>query len=138
MRRLLFSGVLLLWTSWSAGQQPLPLPGAPGMPGGAMPPGMGIAPVMPPGASATLTDEQILKNALLPLAGPALVEFLRQRSRVDADPEQLAQLIRSLGDKSAEVRDRAAAELLGTGPAALAALRAAANQLDDPEIAGRA
>ncbi|HEY7308467.1 MAG TPA: HEAT repeat domain-containing protein [Gemmataceae bacterium] len=85
-----------------------------------------------------LSDEQVVKNAHLDSAGPALVTFFRQRVRRQADPKQLAELTKKLGDKDPKVHTKAAAELVGLGSLALPALRRAVNQADDEAALSRA
>jgi HEAT repeat protein len=83
-------------------------------------------------------DEQKLLAAGLSADGPALVEFFRQRARLDADSEALTAASRRLGDADPAVRARAWRVLVGHGSAALPALRRAVNDLGDPEITARA
>lgn len=87
---------------------------------------------------AGLNDEQTLRAASLATDGPALLDFFRKRTRNAADPEELADLIRKLGDKSAEAREKAAAELVSLGPVAVPSLRVAAKDVDEPELSSRA
>src|SRR4051812_4725730 len=65
--------------------------------------------------SPTEPDELTLKAAGLASDGPALLEFFRARTWVEADRDQLANLVRQLGDATAEARDRTAAELVRRG-----------------------
>jgi HEAT repeat protein len=81
-------------------------------------------------------DEKVLQSAGLPTDGAALLEFFRLRARGDADRDRLTALVRQLGSPSTE--GAAAAELIGWGPAAVAPLRHAANDLDNPAAARRA
>src|SRR5579884_1547363 len=93
-----------------------------------------------PAAAAALysEDEQQLLTAGLPTDGTALVEFLRDRSRPDADPQALAALTRRLGDHDPKARGQASAALVRRGVVALPVLRRAANDLADPQRAARA
>lgn len=84
------------------------------------------------------SDEQFLQNAGLSPTAPALLDFFRRRARPVADPDRIPTLVRQLRDRSANVRERAAAELVGWGPAAVPWLREAANDLDAAEAADRA
>ncbi len=84
------------------------------------------------------SDERILHAAKLEAAPGALLDFFRQRTRTEVDPEQLTTLIRGLTDAAPEVRDRAFGRLVGFGPAAVAELRRAANNLDNLAAAARA
>jgi HEAT repeat protein len=98
-----------------------------------------IAALVAPTAAAaepTDLDEKALQSAGLPTDGPALLEFFRLRSRGDADRDRLATLVGQLGIPATEAR--AAAELIGWGPPAVAPLRHAVNDLDNPAVARRA
>jgi HEAT repeat protein len=94
-----------------------------------------------PGRAAegdALADELLLKGAGLPTDGPGLLAFFRQRSRGEADANRLAALVAHLGsDKPAE-RQKACAELVAVGPAAIPLLRQAANDPDSPAPAALA
>ncbi len=83
-------------------------------------------------------DEQTLRSAGLPTDGPALVEFFRQRARLDSDVEGLNDWIKRLGDAEPGVRARAVQGLVGRGTAALPLLRRVINDLGDPELTARA
>jgi HEAT repeat protein len=83
-------------------------------------------------------DEQTLKAAHLMPTGPGLLEFFRRRMAIDVEPGQLADGVRRLSDPAADVRDAAFGELVSRGAVAVAALRPAANSLDDLDAAGRA
>ena len=92
-----------------------------------------------PAAPASQTsDEQTLKAANLSATPEALLDFFRHRTRTGVDPEQVMALIRRLADPAAEARDRAFGQLVSLGPAAVAELRRAANNLDDLDAAARA
>jgi HEAT repeat protein len=94
------------------------------------------APASPPEDASA--DEQTLTAAGLSTDGQALLEFFRSRTRLEPDREHLLALTQQLGDKAAEARARAAAELVARGPVAIPALRHAINDLSDPQIAARA
>jgi HEAT repeat protein len=81
-------------------------------------------------------DESVLQSAGLPTDGAALLTLFRLRARGDADRDRLAALVRRLGSPATE--GVAAAELIGWGPAAVAPLRHAVNDLDNPAAARRA
>ncbi len=100
-------------------------------------PGASAAPVVADLDSVS-QDEQTLRSAGLSVDGPSLVELFRQRAQLEADPEGLNTWIRRLNDADPEVRTRAANRLLGRGTVALPLLRRAANDLGEPELAGRA
>src|SRR5262249_13351326 len=91
-----------------------------------------------PAAHAGPADEEdkVLQSAGLPTDGAALLEFFRLRARGDADRDRLTELVRQLGSSTRE--GAAAAELIGWGPAAVAPLRHAVNDLDNPAAARRA
>jgi HEAT repeat protein len=91
-----------------------------------------------PAEHAPSGDEQVLKQAGLSPTGPALVEFFRLRVEPDADRGKLQTLVRQLGDKAPEVRERASAELVGRGSAAIPVLRQAANEIDSADVAEHA
>jgi HEAT repeat protein len=89
-------------------------------------------------ATSAGPDEQLLKEAGLPIDGAGLLEFFRARSRLDADRDRLLVLVQQLGAPAAEVRDRAAAELIRQGPVAVPLLRHAVNDLESLEAAAQA
>jgi HEAT repeat protein len=78
-------------------------------------------------------DEQLLTDAKVGTAGPALLDFLRKKTIGNEEREKIRSLIRSLGDSSFEVREKAKADLLGKGPAAVPFLARALKNAD-PEI----
>lgn len=86
---------------------------------------------------AVAADEAALRAAGLASDGPALLEFFRQRTLSAADRARLADTVRRLGDVSFRLREKASADLVAAGHAALPFLRLA---LQDPdlEIARRA
>jgi HEAT repeat protein len=67
----------------------------------------------------------------------SLREFFRKRSPTAADLEKIEGLVRQLGDRSFQKRQRATSELIAWGPAALDALRRALKS-DDIEVIRRA
>jgi HEAT repeat protein len=96
-----------------------------------------------PAAAADATDagqsdEQLLHSAGLPTDGPGLLDFFHKRTAASADRDKVAALVRQLGDKSPEGRDRATAELVALGPVAVPPLRQAARDPDEAEAAERA
>ncbi len=93
-----------------------------------------VAADAPAGALAP-ADEQTLKSARLSSAGPALLDFFRRRASEAADPARLDELVRQLSAAEAEARDRALGELVGLGPAAVPALRRAANSPENETAA---
>jgi HEAT repeat protein len=97
-----------------------------------------VFPCTASGQPELTADEQTLAAAGLATDGKSLLDFFRGRTRLDADRERLVDLTRQLGDAAAEVRTRAAAELVSRGTAAIPALRHAINDLADPIVAERA
>ncbi len=91
----------------------------------------------PPAAPDTADDEKLLREAGVPVDGPALVEFFRKRVPAEVTPDRLAALVRQLGDDDFDVRDRASAALRALGARALPALRRAAGD-PDAEVKRRA
>jgi HEAT repeat protein len=85
-----------------------------------------------------LADELLLRSAGLPTDGPGLLAFFRQRSRGTADAARLAALVARLGSDKAAERQKACAELVAIGPAAVPLLRQAANDPDSPAPAALA
>jgi HEAT repeat protein len=70
-------------------------------------------------------DVQVLKAARVPADGPGLVRFLQQQVLTAADEQRVGELVGRLADRRFKVRDQAATELLGRGPAVLPLLRRA-------------
>jgi HEAT repeat protein/outer membrane protein assembly factor BamB len=81
-------------------------------------------------------DEKVLQSAGLPTDGAALLDFFRLRARGDAERARLTTLVQQLGTPATE--GAATAELLGWGSAAVAPLRHAVNDLDNPAASRRA
>src|SRR5438874_10810593 len=75
----------------------------------------------------TTGDADVVKAAHLGTTGPALVEFFKNRTQRTAAPDKLRELIEQLGDKKADVRDKAYAGLVSAGMVAVPLLRPAAN-----------
>jgi broad specificity phosphatase PhoE len=82
-------------------------------------------------------DEATLKNAQLPVDGPSLIDYLRKHALGDVDEEDVAVLIRRLGDRSFGVREKATAALIARGQAALPFLQKA-RKSPDTEVSDRA
>src|SRR5262245_50965847 len=87
----------------------------------------------PPGAE---TDEQILRNAGISVAGQDLLDYLRQRT-AGASPDELQTLVRQLGADSFKVRSQASSALVRRGGPAVPYLRQALTNRD-PEVQRRA
>jgi hypothetical protein len=77
-------------------------------------------------------DERILRDAKLPVDGPALLQYLRDRTFSDPDAKMIATLVQQLGDKKFAVREKAFNELLQMGNSLLVqkALKDAAGNPD--------
>jgi HEAT repeat protein len=97
-----------------------------------------LVPTVAAQSEPTTGDEQTLAAAGLATDGQALLEFFRDRARLEPDRERLLELTRQLGDPAAEVRARAGAELVRRGAVAIPALRHAINDLSDSATAERA
>ena len=82
-------------------------------------------------------DEQALKAANVGVDGPALLDFFRKRTPVEADKPRIQALITDLGDDSYLVRDKASADLVAVGATAVPLLREATKS-EDVEVARRA
>jgi hypothetical protein len=82
-------------------------------------------------------DEEALKAAGVPTAGPAVLDFLRRQTPPAVDPVKVRALIRQLGDDSFEARRQASAGLVALGPGAVPWLQEARAD-DDAEVARRA
>jgi HEAT repeat protein len=96
--------------------------------------------------AARVTDEALLDSMGLPTDGPGLLQFLHARTlkqyRIDttsgrrtvvaegADRTRIALLVRRLGDELFAVRERAARELIATGPPAIPLLQKAGEHPD--------
>jgi HEAT repeat protein/outer membrane protein assembly factor BamB len=83
-------------------------------------------------------DEMTLKEVGLATDGAGLLAFLRTRTRGDAPPERLAELVQALHGPDAAARGKAAAELVAIGPPAVPLLRQTVKDPDAAEAAGLA
>jgi HEAT repeat protein len=86
----------------------------------------------------SLADELTLKGVGLATDGPALLEFFRKRSQGQPDAKRLKSLVDRLGESRLELREQAAMELVGIGPAAIPWLHQVVHDPDRLEAAGRA
>src|SRR6266852_555272 len=77
------------------------------------------------GKEPAVEVEPALKAAGVKADGPGLVDFFWKRTRPDADRDRIQGLIRQLGDGPPPARDRAAADLVALGVAAVPLLRQA-------------
>src|SRR5262245_45324084 len=91
----------------------------------------------PPAAPDTADEEKLLKQAGVQADGPSLVEFFRKRVPDEVTPEQLAALVKQLGDDDFAVREKASDRLRALGTRALPALRRALQDADQ-EVRRRA
>jgi HEAT repeat protein len=82
-------------------------------------------------------DERLLQTARIGTDGPSLVEYFRKQKPAGEQLEKIQALIRRLGDRSYEVREKASKELAGVGYSAAPLLRQAVMS-SDPEISRRA
>jgi HEAT repeat protein len=89
-----------------------------------------------PDAEAVAADEQLLQKLKLPADGPSLLDYFRKRTFPDANPEQVAALIRGMGSEDFGTRERSYQEVLKLGATALFGLRKAEND-SDPEVKRR-
>jgi HEAT repeat protein len=85
-----------------------------------------------------LADEMALKSAGLSGDGASLLAFFRLRTRGEATPERLKELVARLGAQEPAARRKAAAELVGLGPPTVPVLREAAKDPDVPRVAALA
>jgi hypothetical protein len=83
-------------------------------------------------------DERILREAKLPVDGPSLLQYFRDRTYKEADPKRVAELIRQLGDPKFAVREKAYTELLQLGNSVLSVLKETAANHSDQETRDRA
>jgi hypothetical protein len=82
-------------------------------------------------------DQKTLKAVGLGTDGPALLDYFRKRTFKEANPKEMAALVKQLGDNEFGVREKAFASLITLGPSALVGLKdAEANP--DAEIKQRA
>ncbi len=102
----------------------------------ALPAGPLPTPPALPSPTVSAADEQTLKSADVAVAGPALLGFLHKRSAPPPDKAAVAALVKQLADPAA--RGVASGQLVALGEPAVPFLREAANNLDDPDFAGRA
>src|SRR4051812_39933230 len=84
------------------------------------------------------SDEQTLKAVSLKTDGAGLLDFFAKRTHPETDRDKLLALVKKLGDKGADARNQATAELVSYGAAAVPALRQGANDLDDTDAAAGA
>ncbi len=83
-------------------------------------------------------DEQTLQAAKVAVDGAALVEFLKRRTPDAGSEAKIKELIKKLGDDAFEVREKASADLVALGTAAVPLLRQAAKDSNDLEVLRRA
>lgn len=90
-----------------------------------------IVPALASDPEVLAADERMLQTANMPADGPALLEFFRKRTVRADDWDRLKTLVRLLGDKSFQVRERASTELTDLGSIVVPLLRQA---LKDPDL----
>jgi hypothetical protein len=83
------------------------------------------------------TDEEQLRTAKIGVDGPGLLDFFRKRMPTEKERPEAEALIGKLSHDSFAVRQKASADLLKMGPAALPQLRRAL-QHEDEEVRQRA
>jgi HEAT repeat protein len=84
------------------------------------------------------SDLERLEDAGLSTDAPALLEFLRQRSRLEVDIGALTSLAEELGHSDQRVSGKAMSALLARGPVALPVLRRIVNELGETARTARA
>ncbi|MSR54549.1 MAG: hypothetical protein EXS09_14860 [Gemmataceae bacterium] len=83
-------------------------------------------------------EETLLKTAGLPIDPPALLDFLKQRSRESIAEGELDPFLKKLGSTEAKEASLASTALIIRGPLAIPALRRAINDLSAKAAAERA
>lgn len=91
-----------------------------------------------PAGAADDPDEAAVKAAGLSADPAALLDFVHERARETAAPDEFAPLVKDLGSADTKAADKAAAALVARGPLATPALRRAANDLANKPLAERA
>jgi HEAT repeat protein len=79
-------------------------------------------------------EVELLRRAGVGTEPAALLELLRNYSRIDIDLARLEELMRRLGDEDYERREKAARELVSLGRPALSRLRKARDDDEDAEV----
>jgi hypothetical protein len=74
--------------------------------------------------------QRTLKEAGVGPDGPALVAFFRERTLSAADQDRLAQMVRQLGHNDYFIREKASADLIRAGRAAMPYLKSAVDDAD--------
>src|SRR5262245_50118376 len=97
---------------------------------------IGLSPI--PAFAAGDADEAALKAAGLSADGPALLEFIRLRSRDTITADELTPFLKDLASPDPKAAEKASSALIARGPSAVPALRKAANELADKTLADRA
>jgi HEAT repeat protein len=100
---------------------------------------MGAMPAAPivladPSSEAPPSDGEILQTAKLKQDGPALLEFFRKRTAIEADRGRMMVLIKQLGDDDFAVREKASAALVELGARSIPFLREAEKETPDSDI----
>lgn len=88
-------------------------------------------------SEAVSADERVLSAARIATDSPSLLAFFRKRTIKSDDWERMNALVRQLGERSYQIREKASVELADLGSIALPLLRQAVKD-PDPEVARRA
>jgi HEAT repeat protein len=83
-------------------------------------------------------DETIIKNGGISVEGPALLDFVKQRSRESVPADELTPFLKALSSTDAKAAEAGAAALIARGPLSVPSLRKAVNDLADKTLAERA
>jgi hypothetical protein len=83
-------------------------------------------------------DEQLLRGANIRIDGPSLLQWLRDRTFPDPDPQMQARLSQQLGDPKYAIREKAFKDLLDIGTPALDILKNVIANPRDLEVRQRA
>jgi HEAT repeat protein len=89
-------------------------------------------------AAMVVEDEQLLQAAKLGIDGPGLLAFFRTRTQPSTDQDQIADLVRQLGNDSDKVSGKATRDLISLGAVTVPWLRRALKDPDDTLTAQRA
>ena len=75
----------------------------------------------------TAEDQKTLQTVRVGVDAESILDYYRKRTFTEADPTKVKELIKDLGSKNFQVREKAHGELQKLGPAALVALKQAEN-----------
>jgi hypothetical protein len=85
----------------------------------------------------TADDQKMLRDLRLGVDGPALLDYFKKRTYPEANPTEMATLIRDLGNDEFTMRERAYERLLVLGAGALVGIKEAGKS-KDAEVSRRA